>query len=612
MAEVVISVRSELDRIIGDMKKLQEQAGHVGDKLSKSTEDLGKGVKDQGTNVSNFLKSLQDLGRRTADQLRSDFKTLFSLEALKKGLDLGKSFEKTIQGGIEVGNTIRKLGPIFGMAESAWTSFQTKLIKGLGQIGLGAEEANNALMGLAKTQVRGEGNLTTYARSAGELASLGGEKGNEGGIAKGIADALQSQGKDQNDPAAFSAMVQAVHNTMRANGSNASSALGMMSGAFSGMSNEDKHRMTAGGLGKIAAVSGTVGDLSALASSSLSGRFHDSNIVKGASGFNGLIGPNGINFDILDKMKKIVNRLPGDKVAALGTAGFDEQSARQALNLMDLEPQAKKKQAGYGQGVSSLDADYSKSRGLGETAQGAVNKTASFLAGPIAEVTKKATDVLQDLTKTNAGAAAVTVGGGVLAAMLTGGGIAGLGKGLLGSMRSVVTAKGIEGATGEKVQLVSVVNWPEGGLGSGSGGVVDLAKKAIPLVATAGAGMVALGAGAAAGVAALANEFIAGPIQRKKNADFANQKAAEAAANDATETVSNAQAHNMGGRRTPEEQAAFEKALVEQQKHLQEIAHNTGKTAQHAKETAQHTGKTANKPAHGRTGSTGQQQTGGH
>lgn len=584
MAEVVISVRSELDRIIGDMKKLQSQASQVGDGLSKSTESIGKSVKDQGNGVSNFLKSLQDLGRRTADQLRGDFKTLFNLEALKGGLKLGTVFEDAVKGAVEVANTVRRLGPVFGMVESQFASFQTKLVKGLGSIGLGAEVAARALEGLSHTQVRGENNLIEYSKNAGMLASIGGEKGGEGKIAEGLADAIRSQGKDENSPAALADTIAAVRHTMNATGQSATSALGMMNSAYGGMSNESKHRMTPEGLGRLAAVSAEVGDISHLASSSMSGRFHDSNLVKGASGFNGLIGPNGVNFEVLDKMKKVVNRLPGDKIAALGTAGFDDQSAREALNIIDLESKAKKKQAEFGKEGGTTESQYESGRGLGETGKGAVNKTMALFAGPMAKVTEEVTSLLQAATKTTAGAAVTTGAGVLMTAMLTGGGVKGLAESVMGGAKSVIGAQALEKATGEHVQLVAVTNWPVGGILGGPPGtdpssLFDKAKKLLPVIATGGAVI-----GGAVGAMVLANHFIAEPDRERRKADIVANAANSAAAEEAARGAVNKT--NEGGERSPEDRAALEKELRENNGHLRTIAANTGKSAAHAKAAA--------------------------
>jgi hypothetical protein len=73
------------------------------------------------------------------------------------------------------------------------------MLKGLGEIGLGGEEAARALEGLGETQVRGESNLVEYSKTAGMLASIGGEKGKEGEISRGLAGVTQARGGDVND-----------------------------------------------------------------------------------------------------------------------------------------------------------------------------------------------------------------------------------------------------------------------------------------------------------------------------------------------------------------------------------------------------------------------------
>jgi hypothetical protein len=111
---------------------------------------------------------------------------------------------------------------------------------------------------------------------------------------------------------------------------------------------------------------------------------------------------------------------------------------------------------------------------MGEAWAANVNKLKGAVAGPLSKITDVMTGALGNMSESTGGAALAVGGAATAAAVLAGIGTRGLAGGLLGGMAK---GKAIEAVTGEKVQMVEVVNWPTSMQvpGGGAGGLLGKA-----------------------------------------------------------------------------------------------------------------------------------------
>ncbi len=458
--EVTLSVKSELGRVITDLQKLQEKAERVGQGLATAGNEVTKEFKSDEKKAETFLQSLQNLGRRTADQLRGDFKSLFSLESLKGAMSMGKKFGEQIKSSIQLSDSVRRLGRTFGVAEDQFAAFQARLVKGLGEIGAGSEEAAKSLEGLSQTQVRGEGNILEYSKTATELAGAGGQKGSEGDIAKGLAELIRSRGGDQNDANAMKGIAEDIRKTMNTTGQKPMDVINSMKGLFESMAPESRKQVSTGGLSRLSAVEAVIGpEMKALVGELTAGRLKK--LPATAQGFGGIVGEKGIDFEKLEKIRGIGGRIGGDRVASFQTAGLSEEASRGLVRLLDQVKTAKAAQENVGKQTGNIEEQYKGTRGIGDSLQASFNKVGSIVATPIAQAEQGVNKILGKAADSKLGAAAVVGGSGLLAAMLAGGGLKGLGSQLLGGGKALAKGALAEQVTGQKTQPVYVVNFSE-------------------------------------------------------------------------------------------------------------------------------------------------------
>lgn len=497
--QVTLSVRSELQKIIDELAKVQASAEEV----SKSLADTGKSVGDdlgkQTKKTETYFNKMRDIGRRSVDQLKKDFKSLLAVNALTESLKLSSQFSGSIKETVQLSDTIRKLGSTFGLASSQFSSFQNMLTKGLGQIGLSSEAGANALQGLAETPVRGQQALTEYAKTAGMLASISNQKGQEGDIAKGLSSVIVSRGGNVNDMGELKSASEDILRIRQATGKSATEAMRALSDLFSNSNPEFKKLIAQGGGVSMA----TAGLLGGQGATSFLERYLSLNKFERsgleAQGLGKLIGQNGqLNSGAFaSTIGEAKSRGQGDALAGLRTFGLSDEEAKGFMRLAeaiqnngDVIEQARTK-------VVDLNQAYKQGMGLGESFRASINRVKGGLSGLLAPLTQGGTDMLQKASESNLGAGAVVAGGGALAALLAGYGLRGIGKGLGGGIAGVATGAAIEGATGRQVQPVYVVNAAEiGGAGAlgglaGKAGGLGLLGKAIPLAGAAATGYMA-------------------------------------------------------------------------------------------------------------------------
>lgn len=501
--EVKVSVRSELQKIIEQLEQIREKSGEVSDTLKTAGKDTGDVLSDQVKKTEGFFAKLQSIGGRVADQLRGDFRSLLSINALEGALKLSNQFQGSIKETISLSDAIRKLGASFGISGKDFVKFQETLTKGMGDIGLSSEEAAMALKGLAGTGLRGEGNILKYAQTSAQLASLGGEKGRGGDIAGLLAGVVRERGGNIQDPAQMQLVAKAVTKAMESTGKGATEILQTMQQTFAAMPKELRQKMSPDAVAQLSVASTVAGPQAIKPLQKFLSMSREERAGMEAQGFGKIFGAGG-QLD-LKGLRDVARELKGRGVSsrlAAQTMGFQGEEAEGLVRLIDSADVL----ADALDRTSQASDDYAKkarqNMGLSEAFNANINKVKSLIGGPLSSATQGLTDMLSGASESTAGAGAVVAGGGVLAALLAGGALRGIGGGMLGGIAgTALKTQAAETITGQKTIPVYVTNAAEiasGGALSGAagalGGVGGIAGKAGKFL---GAGAGVLGAGAA-------------------------------------------------------------------------------------------------------------------
>lgn len=503
MAEAKVSVRSDLLKIVEDLKIIAQTAEQTSQSLGASTKEVGKTVNDQVAVVSGGMNKLRTFGKDLVRQLGSDFKSLFSVNALVGGMKLSEQFGGAVKQAVTLNDTIRNLSPIFGMNEAAAERFKRTLIKGLGEIGVGSDAAANALQGLAETPVRGEKALEAYAKTASELAGISKQKGQEAAIAKGLSSVVVAQGGNPNDPRAMQKVAEDIVRIRNATGKSATEALDTLNKLFSSANTDFKKRLLQGGGVSLAAAGLIGGQGSTAFLERYMGLSKQARAGFEAQGLGRLIGQNGElnNAAFQGTISEARRRGSGNAEFGLQTMGMSEEEAKGFLRLADALKANGDAVERAKRSVVDINQEYQKTMSLGDSFRANINRVKGGFAEVMDKIgapdlLNKGTDLLQGASHSMAGAGAVVGGSALLAAVLAGGGLKGIGAGLLGGE---LKSRAIEGITGEKVQKVEVINWPMGmslgGAASAAGGLGTAASFAgkAGLVGAAAVGGMAVG-----------------------------------------------------------------------------------------------------------------------
>ena len=489
---VELSVKSQLESLISDLDGLNSKAREISNTMAQSGRDVGESYQKQIKQTEGFLANIRNVSRRLADQIRSDFKSLVSINALQESLKLSNQFRGSIDQAITLGDTIRKLGSTFGIANEERAKFHSDMMKSMGQIGLSSEAANNSLQGLTDTPVRGRDALIEYSKTAGQLASITGSQGQEGKLAGGVARVIQARGGNVNDLSQIRSVMEDVRRAFVATGKSPADILGGMERIFAGMSSDMRKTIGTEGLAKIAAAGQVAGPGSTKFLEEFMGKSAIQRKALEAQGFGGVVTAKGIDTEKFRKAaQEVLQRVGGDPRMAAKTLGLTDEAAEGFIRLTENLDRVKKAQDAMTNSTGSLNEQYRQSMGLGESFRANINKVKGVISGPLSKLQDMATSGLSKASETTGGAAGVVLGGGLLAAILAGTALKGIGKGL--GVGGFAKAKGMEALTGEKVQNVYVVNASEMGkgltdtlsMGSKMGGVGGMLGKA-GLVATAG------------------------------------------------------------------------------------------------------------------------------
>jgi archaellum component FlaC len=359
------------------------------------------------------------------------------------------------------------------------------------------------------------------------LASVSGQKGQEGSIAKGIATTITAGGGNVNDPAVFARMVDAMRKSFNATGQNPTQILATLAQIMEKMPADLRKKIGPEGLVDLASIGQVAGKnatafLEEYLSKSPVARKHLE-----ARGFGGVFDEKGLNVEKFRKQaKNIFAQFGGDPRLMAQTLGLSEDAAEGFVRLYESLDKVSKVQQKMRADTKQLEDQYKSAMTMSEAFAGSLNKVKSSFSGPIAAITnglsealvkamdtsladlgkylpkslasmlQKAQEKAPDALGKNIGSTAVVVGGGVLTALLAGGGIKRLVSGFgVGKARGAMESAAFEKLTGEKVTPVHVTNVSEfgalgGGLNTssvGGGGKLAVAGK---LAAAGGLGYV--------------------------------------------------------------------------------------------------------------------------
>jgi hypothetical protein len=505
MNTVELSVRSELLKIAEDLKTIADQGNKTGEALQGFAAETGKMTEKQVKKTETMLGKLRNMSSRVASSMADDFKALMSAAGISEGLKLGGMFRSSIAETFALSDAIRKLSQVFGIAESRFVSFQSNLTKGLGEIGLSSESAVNALKGLSETQVRGEEQLIEYAKLAGQLSSLGGVKGQEGTVAKGIAGVITARGGNVQDVGQAKSVAEDIRKAMSATGQSPTAILQSLEQLIARMPQDLRKSISTKGLINLGTAAAVGGPQSIKFLEEYLGKSPVARKALEARGFRGVVGEGGLNVEkFRGAAQKTIGAFPGDPRLMAQTLGLSEEAAEGFIRLYESLDKVDSAQKKMQTDNRTLESSYLQAMTAGESFNASLNKVKASLATPLSFATNMLTTGLQKAFQTtlddvidllpesaskdlikggkkkaegfipgaldkSLGATGVVAGAGILTTLLAGGGI----KNLLQFGKSKATGiaerTAFEQITGGKVQDVYVVNASEIGQASSGG-----------------------------------------------------------------------------------------------------------------------------------------------
>lgn len=456
--KVELGVNSQLKKIIAELEAIAQKNEEVGRSFKDMGKDVGETFNKASKKTENSINDMASRSRQVLNNLKQDFKTLLNFQGVMAGFKLSEQFKGTITQSVSLGNTIRKVGETFGWTKKQFLDMQMKMTKGLGSIGLSSEAAANALAGIAKTAIRDESAIIEYSKTAGMLASIGGEKGREGEIAQNLAGIAGAQGKNPNDVAAMRAIQNEVLKVMRATGRNATEVSDELLTIYKSTNEDFKGQLEKGGSTSLA----TAGVMAGPESTEFLKKYLGMNKVQRsgleAQGFGQIMNPDGsLNVNAIKGTIKEAQSRGLDVESGLQTFGFSPEEAKGFIALAKaIEVNGKVIEQAQ-KSVVDINKSFDETKTLGDAFSSSLERMKSKVSGVLGSISQVGTDVLNEASKSDVGAAAVSMAGATAAAVLMGGGIKGLGKTLLGKGKE----EAYERLTGEKIQPVKVMNFDE-------------------------------------------------------------------------------------------------------------------------------------------------------
>jgi len=459
---IEIPVRSALLKVIAELQAIHDKADDTADKFQRLGDEITDTTRKQTKQTETFLSNLRGFAGRMARQIKDDFSTLLSLNALTESLRFSNMMRGNVDQTIELSNAVRKLGPIFGIAGDKFAGFQAKLTKGLGDIGLSSDVAARALEGLSKTQVRGENEIIDYSKTAGMLASVGRQQGSEGEIARLMADTLMARGVNPSDTRQMAQLAESLRKVFLSTGAAPTETLGAMKTLFTSMSKDMRKTITDQGLTNLATATAVAGPSATKFIEDYLSQSPIERMAFEAQGGKGIFSNQGIDVEKFGKFAKdIMGRIGGDPRMAAKTLGLSDEAAEGFIRLAENLDKVSEAQKRIQKTTGDLNTSYRQSMGLGEAFKANINKVKSTIADPLSWITQKTTEGLSDASETKVGSAAVVAGGALTAAILAGQGLKGVGRGLFGKAKGAFETEAREAITGEKAIPVTVTNFSE-------------------------------------------------------------------------------------------------------------------------------------------------------
>lgn len=490
MSDVKITLDARLDKIEAALTDLNKLLGDVSKTIQGTGKQIektyGEGFRESSKQAENFMARLGGLGKRTLKNLGDDFKALFSLGAIKESLKMSDKFRERALQVITLNDAIRKMGTSFGIASKDFGRFQAALQKGLGDVGLSGEAAASALEGLMGTQVKGEQDIIRFAKQAGMIAALTGEGGQESAIAKGMAEvALKGFSPEQ--------IATSLSRMQMGAGMKGTEGIGLIREVLSSMTPEQVKGM--GGLKGVEDLAIIMQKSGKESSDFLKRLVQGDELTRSvfeSLGAKNIFSEKGFDPNAFKGFIDNMKRMHRDPKVALKIAGMSDENAVSMMKLYESLDDVKKQTDLVNDSFVSTEESLRKNRGFAESFGAAINKVFGNI--PLSKITQPLTEMFSSMSESDAGSAAMVGGSAVLAALLAGGGLRGVGKamGVGGMLGGVAKGKALEQAG---VQPVYVVNANE--IGGGMGGVGGIGG--MGLLGKAGlvgaAGMVGYGVG---------------------------------------------------------------------------------------------------------------------
>ena len=467
-AVVELSTKIDANAILKSLHKVHDEALRSSKEVGQLGKQINENLEKTSKKTEQSIKQTGSVLRRMASQLYSDFKALMSLQSLQVALKLSNMFEGAIAQGVDLSDTIRKLGTSFGIAKSDFGKFNDDLNAGLAEIGASSDEAARALEGLTGLGLKDKNAIMNLTKGAVELGGISNERGNIKGIAGKLGSTLQAEGKNPNDMGAQRALIGEITAAVKTTGKGASEILDAMNDIFSKMPQDLRKKIGPKFMAQMASVVSVAGPGATAAMQKMFGMDKVQRMGLEAQGFHPFNKQGGMDMDSLMKFIKDVGSRGGMGArVGLKTAGFSDEEAEGLARMAEQADRVKDTLKTLEGASRDTEQEFKDSRGMVDNFKAAINTTKDNLSNLFhgGEIAKGMTDMLQKASSSKLGSAALVGGGATIAAMLAGGGI----RGIVGLAGGEMKKKMYEEATGEKVQDVFVVNADQ--ISSGGGGI---------------------------------------------------------------------------------------------------------------------------------------------
>lgn len=473
--EVILSVKAGLDAMIKQLDGLGNKAREVNDALGQTGKGVSSELANNTKDAEDFLGKLRTASLRTADQMRRDFKTLLSIGALGQSVNLASQFSGTIRETLSLNDAIRKLSATYGIADRDRARWQAGIMRGLGAVGLSSEVGAQTLQGLSKTPVRGEGEVLSYAKTSGMLASVAG--GNAGDIAEMLARVIQARGGNVHDLAQKDDLAENVRRVKVATGREAPDTLRAMEQLYLGMPEDLRKRTEPRALANMAGIGARIpGSMGWLEHYSSMKPVERQKIDQQMDVRKILAGGQFNQAEFQRQAGGILGRIGFDPRASAETLGLSQEDAEGFVRLARSGSQVADVQGDIAHAAGTLYDQFMSSKTAFESLDSAVNQVTGSLSKLAANLTQGGTDLLSAGQGT--GALAVVGGTAMAAAILASLGFKGVGGAL-----NMAAGAGLVATKGAPIP-VFVVNMGLGGPGGSKPGLVD--QFGNPITTTAG------------------------------------------------------------------------------------------------------------------------------